>query len=193
MIDYIRGKVAECSPAHAVIDVNGVGYFISIALSTYTALQGKEEACLYVHESIREDAYSLFGFLNSNERELFRYLISVSGIGANTGRMMMSAHSAAELQHAIVNDNINLLKGIKGIGLKTAQRIVVELKDKLGKLEIQDNLFVVSDNSVKEEALSALVMLGFAKAASQKVIDAILTQTPDAKVEAVIRKALGML
>lgn len=193
MIDYVRGKVAECSPAHVVIDVNGVGYFISISLNTYTVLQNKEEACLFVHENIREDAYALFGFVSQHERELFRHLISVSGIGANTGRMMMSAHSAGELQQAIVSENVNLLKGIKGIGLKTAQRIVVELKDKLGKMAVPDNLFAVSDNSVKEEALSALVMLGFAKAASQKVIDTILTQTPDAKVEVVIRKALSML
>lgn len=193
MIDYVRGRLAECSPAHAVIDVNGVGYFISISLNTFTVIQNKEEACLFIHENIREDTYALFGFIDQQERELFRHLISVSGIGANTGRMMMSAHSAGELQNAIVNGDINLLKGIKGIGMKTAQRIVVELKDKLGKLAIQDNLFVVSDNSVKEEALSALVMLGFTKVASQKAIDAIIAQTPDAKVEAIIRKALSML
>ncbi len=193
MIDYISGRVAECSPAHVVLDVNGIGYFVNISLNTYTRIQNQEEARLFVHENIREDVYALYGFPDQQERELFRHLISVSGIGANTARMMLSAHSGYELQQAIMEANLNLLKGIKGIGLKTAQRIIVDLKDKLGKLTGQENLFAVQDNTVKEEALSALVMLGFSKPASQKVIDNILSQSPDSRVEEVIRKALGML
>lgn len=193
MIDYIGGRVAECSPAHVVLDVNGIGYFINISLNTYTRIHALADTRLFVHENIREDAYALYGFPDQQERELFRQLISVSGIGANTARMMLSAHSGYELQQAIMEANLNLLKGIKGIGLKTAQRIIVDLKDKLGKLTGQENLFAVQDNTVKEEALSALVMLGFSKPASQKVIDNILSQSPDSRVEEVIRKALGML
>lgn len=193
MIDYIKGKVAECNPAAVVLEVNGIGYAVNISLNTYDVIHNQQEVKLFVHENIREDAYLLFGFTSQPERELFRQLISVSGIGANTARMMMSAHSAGELQRAIMDADINLLKSIKGIGIKTAQRVVVELKDKMGKLTGAENLFATVNNSVREEALSALVMLGFAKPASQKAIDAILSQSSDLKVEQVIRKALGML
>lgn len=194
MIDFVKGAIAECTPAYVVVETTaGVGYMVNIALTTYSQIKDQKEVKIYVHESIREDAYVLYGFTEIGERELFRQLISVSGIGSNTARMILSAHPAGELQRAIADENINLLKGIKGIGLKTAQRIVVELKDKLGKLDLSNNLLPISDNTVKDEALSALVMLGFVKAASQKVVDKIINETPDAKVEYVIKLALKML
>lgn len=193
MIEFIHGKLESCSPAHAVLQVQGIGYFINISLNTYTRIQALAEVRLYIHEHIREDIHALYGFQEEGERELFRQLITVSGIGANTARMMLSSHQAGELQQAITTANVDVLKGIKGIGLKTAQRIIVELKDKLGKTGIPDHLFTPQDNTVKEEALSALVMLGFVKTASQKVVDKIVTEQPGAKVEEIIRQALKML
>lgn len=194
MIDFIRGQIAECNPTAVVVETNGgVGYMISIALTTYSQIKDQTQTLLYVHEAIREDAYQLYGFTDRGEREFFRMLISVSGIGANTARMILSAHPAAELQRAIADSDINLLKGIKGIGLKTAQRIVVELKDKLGKMDLADNLLPRADNTVHDEALSALVMLGFAKAAAQKAVNKIMADNASAKVEEVIKLALKML
>lgn len=194
MIDFIRGQIAECSPTAVVVETSGgVGYMISIALTTYSQIKDQTQTLLYVHEAIREDAYQLYGFTDRGEREFFRMLISVSGIGANTARMILSAHPAAELQRAIADSDINLLKGIKGIGLKTAQRIVVELKDKLGKMDLADNLLPQADNTVHDEALSALVMLGFAKAAAQKAVNKIMADNASAKVEEVIKLALKML
>jgi len=193
MYDYISGKIAQSSPAHVVIDNNGIGYFINIPLNTYTILKDKNEAQLFVHESIREDAYNLFGFIYMDERELFRQLISVSGIGPNTARMMMSSMMSNEIKTAILTGNVEQLKEIKGIGLKTAQRIIVELKDKLGKEPADQKIFANLNNPVKDEAISALVMLGFSRAASQKAIEKIMASQPDCKVEAIIRQALKML
>ena len=175
MIEYIRGELAELSPATAVIDCNGVGYAANISLNTYSAIQGKKNCKLYIYEAIREDAYVLYGFADKQEREIFLLLISVSGIGGNTARMILSALSPAELVNVISTENANLLKTVKGIGLKTAQRVIVDLKE------------------VQEEAVAALTMLGFAAAPSQKVVLAILKEEPDAPVEKVIKLALKRL
>ena len=191
MIEYLRGGLAELSPATAVIDCNGVGYAASISLNTYAAIQGKKECKLYIYEAIREDAYQLYGFADKQERELFLLLISVSGIGGNT---------AAELVNVISSENANLLKTVKGIGLKTAQRIIVDLKDKIKTTTVtatatgmSGSLLTPANAEVQEEAIEALTMLGFAQAPSQKVVLAILKETPDAPVEQVIKAALKRL
>lgn len=193
MYEYISGKIAESSPAHVVIDVNGVGYLLQISLNTFSRLEGKTEAQLFVHENIREDVFSLFGFADPSERDLFRHLISVSGIGANTARMMLSSLSSEELRGAILTDNVNVIKSVKGIGAKTAQRVIVDLKDKLGKEPVDQKIFASQDNTIRNEALSALVMLGFAKSGAQKAIDKLLAQSPSLKVEEVIKQALKIM
>ena len=187
MIEYIRGELAELSPATAVIDCNGVGYAANISLNTYSAIQGKKSCKLYIYEAIREDAYVLYGFAEKQEREIFLLLISVSGIGGNTARMILSALSPAELVNVISTENANMLKTVKGIGLKTAQRVIVDLKDKIKTMGMSANA------EVQEEAVSALTMLGFAAAPSQKVVLAILKEEPDAPVEKVIKLALKRL
>ena len=201
MLEYVRGEVAELAPANVVIDCNGVGYMLNISLNTFSAIQGKKEFKLFVYEAIREDAHVLFGFATKQERELFLLLISVSGIGGNTARMILSALSPAELINVIGSENTNLLKAVKGIGLKTAQRIIVELKDKIKT----DGLFMGDavqvdvpkadnvDRKVQQEAVAALTMLGFPTAPSQKVVYAILKEEPDAAVEKVIKLALKRL
>ena len=201
MIEYIRGELAELSPATAVIDCNGVGYAANISLNTYSAIQGKKNCKLYIYEAIREDAYVLYGFSEKQEREIFLLLISVSGIGGNTARMILSALSPAELVNVISTENANLLKTVKGIGLKTAQRVIVDLKDKIKTMGmsaagggVSGGLLLSSANAeVQEEAVSALTMLGFAAAPSQKVVFAILQEEPDAPVEKVIKLALKRL
>ena len=174
MIEYVRGEIAELTPAVAVIDCNGVGYAVNISLNTYSAIQGKSNCKLYIHEAIREDAHILFGFADKPEREIFQLLISVSGIGGNTARMILSAMSYSELVQVISSENVNMLKTVKGIGLKTAQRVIVDLKDKI-KISSADSLdmpmaFGAFNNEVQEEAVAALTMLGFAAAPSQKVV-----------------------
>ena len=198
MIEYVRGELAELTPALAVIDCNGVGYAANISLNTYAAIQGKKACKLYIHEAIREDAHVLFGFADKQERELFLLLISVSGIGGNTARMILSALSPSELVNVISNENANLLKSVKGIGLKTAQRIIVELKDKLKTGTVAASAGISSLSSpanaqIQDEAVSALTMLGFPQAASQKVVLAILKEEPDSQVEKVIKLALKRL
>ena len=201
MIEYLRGELAELTPATAVIDCNGVGYMTSISLNTYSAIQGKKTCKLYVYEAIREDAYMLYGFADKQERELFLLLISVSGIGGNTARTILSALSPTELINIISTENANLLKTVKGIGLKTAQRIIVDLKDKMKTgavaaaigTELSTVGVVAPSNEVMDEAVAALTMLGFAQAASQKVVLGILKETPDAPVEQVIKLALKRL
>lgn len=198
MIDYIKGELTELTPAVAVIETVGVGYFINIALTTFSALNGKKEAKLYIHEAIREDAFVLYGFMNRSERELFTLLISVSGIGANTGRVIMSSYTAEELQQIIATGNLNALTGIKGIGSKTAQRILVDLKDKILKVGVeaggrQPDALLFATNPARDEALAALMMLGFAAVPAQKVVDKILKDTPEANVELLIKQALKML
>lgn len=201
MIEYIRGGLAELSPATAVIDCNGLGYAVNISLNTYAAIQGKQECKLYIHEAIREDAYILYGFADKQERELFLLLISVSGIGGNTARMILSALSPAELVNVISTENANLLKTVKGIGLKTAQRVIVDLKDKIktgaatagSTMGTFSGMLSAANAQVQEEAIAALTMLGFAQAPSQKVVMAILKEEADAPVEQVIKLALKRL
>ena len=201
MIEYIRGGLAELSPATAVIDCNGLGYAVNISLNTYAAIQGKKECKLYIYEAIREDAYILYGFADKQERELFLLLISVSGIGGNTARMILSALSPAELVNVISTENANLLKTVKGIGLKTAQRVIVDLKDKIktgaasagNTIGSLGGMLSAANAQVQEEAIAALTMLGFAQAPSQKVVLAILKEEPDATVEQVIKLALKRL
>ncbi|MCU4174571.1 Holliday junction branch migration protein RuvA [Carboxylicivirga sp. N1Y90] len=193
MYEYISGKIAEASPAHVVIDVNGIGYMLNISLNTFSRLEGKTQAQLFVHENIREDAFQLYGFAEASERELFRHLVSVSGIGSNTARMMLSSLSPEELRGAILTGNVNQIKSVKGIGAKTAQRVIIDLKDKLSKEPLDPKIFAEQDNTIRDEALSALVMLGFVKASAQKAINKILSQSPDAKVEEVIKQALKIM
>ena len=200
MIEYLRGGIAELSPATAVIDCNGLGYAVNISLNTYAVIQGKEECKLCIYEEIREDDYVLYGFADKQERELFLLLISVSGIGGNTARMILSALSPAELVNAISAENVNLLKTVKGIGLKTAQRVIVDLKDKIktggataGVSGGTSGLLPSASAQIQEEAVAALTMLGFSQAPSQKVVFGILKEEPDAPVEQVIKLALKRL
>jgi len=193
MYEYIQGKIADLTPASVVIDNNGVGYFIHISLNTYSGLAGKEQAVVFIHQVVREDAHLLFGFVNKSERDIFRHLISVSGVGANTARMILSSLSPAEIKDAIVNGNIKLLSGIKGIGAKTAQRIVVDLSDKIGKAEFAGEILLSANNTNREEALSALVMLGFTKSAVEKVLVKLLKDNPKADVEGLVKQALKSL
>ena len=196
MIDYIKGELAELNPTYAVIDTGGVGYGINITLPTYSSLQQQTSTKLYVYEAIREDAHVLYGFLTQNERQLFLLLISVSGIGANTARMIMSSYSVGEIQEMIASGNVTALNAIKGIGSKTAQRIIVDLKDKVTKLAGMTDIPIAGlqeTTPVKEEAVAALVMLGFSAAASQKVVDKILKEQPSIQVEYLIKLALKML
>ncbi len=183
----------------AVIEAAGVGYGLNISLNTYTAIQGKTEAKLYVYESIREDAYSLFGFASKKERELFVLLISVSGVGPGTARMVLSSLSPKELCDSISTGNERLIKGVKGIGLKTAQRIIVDLKDKIvalgitGEVPVGGTIAAPVDNKVKDEAVSALTMLGFSPAPTNKVVTQILQEQPNAPVEEVVKLALKQI
>ena len=198
MIEYIKGELTEITPAMAVIECNGLGYGINVSLNTYSAIQGKKEVKLYIYESIREDAYILYGFATKQERELFLLLISVSGIGGNTARMILSALTPSELCNVISSGNDKLLKTVKGIGLKTAQRIIVDLKDKISTTDIGTSttsapISITANNEIYEEAIAALTMLGFAQAPSQKVVAAILKEEPDAAVEKVIKLALNRL
>lgn len=201
MIEYVRGELAELSPATAVIDCNGVGYAANISLNTYSAIQGKKTCKLFIYEAIREDAYVLYGFADKQEREIFLLLISVSGIGGNTARMILSALSPSELVSVISAENANLLKTVKGIGLKTAQRLIVELKDKIktvgmaavGGTTSAGMLLQSANAEVQEEAVAALTMLGFAAVPSQKVVLAVLKEEPEAPVEKVIKLALKRL
>lgn len=196
MIEYIKGGIAEITPAMVVLDCNGLGYGINISLNTYSAIQNQSNTKLYIYEAIREDAYVLYGFSTKQERELFLLLISVSGIGGNTARMILSALSPSELCGVISSGNDKLLKTVKGIGLKTAQRIIVDLKDKIatsGMETVTSEMFAASNSEIHDEAVAALTMLGFAQAASQKVVAAILKEEPSAPVEKVIKLALKRL
>ena len=206
MIEYIKGELTELTPALATVEAAGIGYGLNISLNTFSAIQGlradgpgKKDVKLYVYEAIREDAHQLYGFVNKKEREMFLLLISVSGVGANTARMILSSLSVSELCNAISTNNERLIKGIKGIGLKTAQRIIVDLRDKIVALGIAEEIPVggqVSapvNSQVKDEAVSALTMLGFAPAPSQKVVVAIMQEQPNAPVEQVVKLALKMI
>lgn len=200
MIEYVKGELAELTPAYAVVETSGVGYGLNITLNTYTAIQGKKEVRLYVFESIREDSYTLYGFASKDERRMFLLLITVSGVGANTARMILSEMTPAELCGVISSGNEKMLKMVKGIGLRTAQRIIVDLKDKIADFDIvgeipADKGGVSSrvNKEVKDEAVGALTMLGFAPAPSAKVVVAILTEQPSLPVEQVVKLALKQI
>ena len=193
MIEYIKGPVAEITPAYAVIDNHGIGYMINISLYAYERLQQAAEAKLYIYEALREDAHQLFGFIDKRERELFLLLISVSGVGPNTARMILSAMSPNELSAAIASGNDVSLKAVKGIGAKTAQRIIVDLKDKIKTAYATLLSKMPSNNEVYEEALAALVMLGFTQAMSQKVLAKLLASNSNLTVEEAIKQALKMM
>lgn len=200
MIEYIKGELTEVTPAYAVVEAHGVGYGMNISLNTYSGIQNKKDVKLYVFESIREDAHVLFGFANRQEREMFLLLITVSGVGANTARMILSAMSPAELCNVIATGNEKLLKTVKGIGLRTAQRIIVDLKDKIATADFGGAMpagtvapAMAVNKEVHDEAIGALTMLGFAPAPSAKVVSAILSENPQMPVEQVVKLALKQI
>lgn len=193
MYEYISGKVAELAPAYAVVEAGGVGYYLNISLQTYAAVEGSEDAKLYVHFIVREDVQQLYGFATKLERELFRQLISVSGVGGNTARMILSTYSSSELRNIIATENAVLLKNVKGLGLKTAQKIIVELSGKMIDLGLDEPAMVSvtsASSPIFDEALQALVMLGFQKSASEKVLKSLFQESPTLAVEEAIRQAL---
>jgi Holliday junction DNA helicase RuvA len=191
MYEFIEGEIAEKNPAYAAVLISGVCYYVNISLTTYGQIQNLNNCRLYIHQIIRDDAHALYGFYTKHEREIFRMLISVSGIGANTARVMLSSLSPAEVEGAIVAGKVDTLKSVKGIGAKSAQRIIIDLRDKLGKEEAE--IFEIKDNTIKEEALSALVVLGFNKTAVDKVLINILSEEDNLEVEDLIKKALKRL
>ena len=193
MIEYIKGEITEVTPTYAVVENNGIGYFVNISLYTYTELQNSRSSMLYIYESIREDAHVLYGFIDKHERELFLLLISVSGVGPNSARMIQSSLSPSELENSIATSNVNSLKSVKGIGAKTAQRIIVDLKDKIKAPSDSLSIQIPANNEIFDEALAALVMLGFSQQASQKVLKKLLSTSQSLNVEDVIKKALKMM
>ena len=205
MIEYIRGELTEISPAMAVVEAAGVGYALNISLNTYSAIQNKKEVKLYVQEALaaggRDDSFTLYGFANKEERELYRQLITVSGVGANSARMILSSFTPTELGNAIANGDERALKSVKGIGQRTAQRIIVDLKDKIAVSELTPqqgdgrNAPVAEpiNKEVRQEAISALTMLGFAPAPTSKVVGEIMRQHPDLPVEQVVKMALKQI
>lgn len=203
MIEYIRGELTELTPAQAVLEAAGIGYSLNISLNTYSAIQGKKEVKLYVHESLvtggRDDNFTFYGFYSKQERDLYRMLITVSGVGANTARMILSAISPAELCNVIANGDERMLKSVKGIGLKTAQRIIVDLKDKIvssgiaTELHVSDQPQNMVHSGIRDEAVSALTMLGFSPAPSEKVVESILKESDSMPVEQVVKLALSRI
>ncbi len=193
MYAFISGKVVELTPAYAVIDNNGIGYFINITLNTFTAIGEQAQVKLYTHLQVLEDAHNLFGFYTTQERDLFEMLITVSGVGCNTARLILSSLTVNELSTAIANEDVRTIQSVKGIGTKTAQRLVVDLKDKVKKTDFVEEIVGVVNNTAKNEALTALVTLGFGKNAADKALNKILNHQPDASVEIMIRAALNLL
>ena len=192
MYDYLRGEIAEIAPTYAVIDCGGVGYYVNISLNTYTAIQNLREAKLFVYEAIREDAYTLFGFRDKQAREMFE-LISVSGVGPNTARMILSSLTVDDLMSVIASGNSGMLKSVKGIGAKTAQRIIVDLKDKVTGVGDAAAVAEQGSGEAYDEAVAALIMLGFTRAAVQKTVGKLLREQPTLKVEEIIKMALKLL
>jgi Holliday junction DNA helicase RuvA len=193
MITHIQGKLTEKNPTDVVIDCNGVGYLLNISLHTYSQIPDAENLRLYTHLQVKEDSHTLYGFSSLAERDIFRLLISVSGIGASTARTMLSSLTPKQVREAIASENVSLIQSVKGIGLKTAQRVIIELKDKVLKVYDIDEAAYISNNTNKDEALSALEVLGFAKKQAEKVIDKILNNQPEANVETLIKEALKNL
>ena len=197
MYEYINGTLAEVAPAYAVVDACGIGYFINISLHTFSEIEKEENIKLFLHHIVREDAEMLYGFSSKEERDLFRLLISVSGVGGNTARMILSTYAPRELQNIIATENAVLLKNVKGLGLKTAQKIIVELSGKMLELGASDLMIpaapTTTHSAIYDEALAALSMLGFQKAASEKTLNAIFKENPDIAVEDAIRTALKQM
>lgn len=193
MYAFISGRIAEITPAYAIVDNHGIGYFVNITLNTFAAIGSQTEVKLYTHLQVLEDAHNLFGFYTAKERDMFELLITVSGVGCNTARLILSSLTVNELSTAIANEDIRTIQAVKGIGSKTAQRLVVDLKDKVKKTDYAEEIVGLVDNTVKNEALSALVILGFSKNAASKALDKLLKQSPDASVEVLIREALKLL
>ena len=193
MITHIQGRLTEKNPTHVVIDCNGVGYLINISLHTFSQIPEEEKLKLYTHLQVREDAHTLYGFASLVEREIFRLLISVSGIGTNTARTMLSSLTPTQVKEAIASEDVSTIQSVKGIGLKTAQRVIIELKDKVLKVYDIDESVMSPNNTNRDEALSALEVLGFAKKQSERVVDKILKTQPDAAVETIIKEALKNL
>ncbi|MDF1517046.1 MAG: Holliday junction branch migration protein RuvA [Lutibacter sp.] len=193
MITHIRGKLVEKNPTFAVVESNGVGYWLNISLNTYSQLPDNEFVMLYTHLSIKEDAHTLYGFINKTEREIFRLLISVSGVGPSIARTMLSSMTTDEIQQAIASNNVSVIQSVKGIGVKTAQRVLVDLRDKISKTYAIDEVYVSQSNTIKNEALSALEVLGFNKKQVEKVVDKILSEDKNLSVEVLIKNALKNL
>lgn len=200
MLEYITGTLARVAPTEAVVEAGGLGYLLNISVNTYSAISALKEVKLLIHEIIREDAHDLFGFFTAEERSVFRMLISVNGVGPNTARIILSSLTPAQLQATITAGDANKLKSVKGIGLKTAQRIIVDLKDKIHAAELAAlagdaaaAAFAPGDSAAREEALAALIMLGYQKAAAQKALARVFTDAPDSTVETAIKRALAML
>ncbi|MCL4145113.1 UNVERIFIED_CONTAM: hypothetical protein GTU68_067451 [Idotea baltica] len=193
MITQVRGRLVEKSPTEVVVDCNGVGYLLHISLNTFSGLPANENVVLYTHLSIREDAHTLFGFINKTEREVFKLLISVSGVGPSIARTMCSSMTSEEIQNAIASENVAVIQSVKGIGVKTAQRVIVDLKDKILKTFDIDEVSFAKSNTNKDEALSALEVLGFNRKQSDKIVTTVLKETPDATVEKIIKLALKNL
>ncbi len=194
MITYIKGKLIEKSPTSAIIEANGIGYFLNISLNTFSKIPDKESVLLYTHLSIREDAHTLFGFINKLEREIFKLLISVSGVGPSIARTMLSSMTSEQIQQAIATEDIPTIQSVKGIGAKTAQRVIIDLKDKILKTyTISEDNLDTSYNTIKDEALSALEVLGYTKRQVDKLVQKIMQETPNISLEVLIKQALKNL
>ena len=193
MITQIIGRLVEKTPTQVVIDCNGVGYAVNISLHTFSQINDNENIKLYTHLQVREDSHTLFGFYTTIERSVFLLLISVSGIGSSTARMMLSSLEPLQIQRAIISEDLNTIKSIKGIGLKTAQRVLIELKDKMLNLQVEGEIQNFGNNTIKDEALSALEVLGYTRKQSERILDSIIQSAPDSSVEELIKEALNKL
>ena len=193
MITHIQGKLVEKTPTHVIVDCNGTGYFINISLHTFSQITDQESIKVLTHLQVKEDSHTLYGFMSSAEREIFRLLISVSGIGANTARTMLSSLTPKQIREGIAVGDVALIQSVKGIGLKTAQRVIIDLKDKVLKIYDIDETSLSQNNTNKDEALSALEVLGFMKKQSERIVEKVVLATPDASVEFIIKEALKNL
>ena len=193
MITHIKGRLVEKSPTELVIDCNGIGYLVNISLNTFSLLSDSEAISLYTHLQVKEDSHTLFGFFDKSERNLFRKLISVSGIGASTARTMLSSLNPQEIQRAILTENVSTIQSVKGIGLKTAQRVIIELKDKVNLADLTGEISISGLNQNREEALSALEVLGYNRKQTSKVVDELINNDPEISVEKIIKNSLNKL
>ena len=193
MITQIIGRLVEKTPTQVVIDCSGVGYAVNISLHTFSQINDNENIKLYTHLQVREDSHTLFGFNTTIERSVFLLLISVSGIGSSTARMMLSSLEPLQIQRAIISDDLNTIKSVKGIGLKTAQRVLIELKDKMLNLQVEGEIQNFGNNTIKDEALSALEVLGYTRKQSERILDSIIQNAPESSVEELIKEALNKL